>query len=102
MELENTFINRGAEPIIVLQPYDEKAKKPLLYAGVALFAEESDMTGELPIYSSVVLPLICDECEKEPDEIGPKRAAGRFNADFGEGRCPGLANDGRISSRSER
>jgi hypothetical protein len=74
MELENTFINRGAEPIIVLQPYDEKAKKPLLYAGVALFAEESDMTGELPIYSSVVLPSIRDECEKEPDESTDRNA----------------------------
>src|SRR5215204_1260013 len=67
VEIENTFNNRGEEPIIILQPYNENDSGPLLYAGITLATKDNDITGEYPLYSLFALPSVCG-CKLELDE----------------------------------
>ncbi len=67
VEVENTFTNKGEEPIIILQPYKEKDREPLWYVGISLRTKDNDITGEYPIYSSGILPSICG-CKLELDD----------------------------------
>ena len=67
VEVENTFTNKGEEPIIILQPYNEKTTEPLWFAGISLSTKDNDITGEYPIYSSGALPSVCG-CKLELDD----------------------------------
>lgn len=72
IEIENTFTNHGEEPIIILQPYNEKDDDPLWYAGITLATKDNEITGEYPIYQSSALPSVCG-CKLELDEKLDKR-----------------------------
>ncbi len=69
VEIENTFINTGDTPIIILQPENATTEddEPLWYAGISITTKDSERTGDYPIYYSGGLPSVCG-CKMELDD----------------------------------
>jgi len=68
VEIENTFTNKGEEPIIILQPYNQENGEdtPIQYVGISLKTKNEGQTWESPVYSSIyTLPSFCGDCESE-------------------------------------